>query len=349
MGVGHVVLAVNKMDLVDFDEACFRGIVADFMDAAASAKFASVTAIPVSARDGDNVIARSGRMPWFTGAPVLACLENLERGRRLDDRPFRLPVQWVNRPDASFRGYAGTIAAGRVRVGDEVTVSGSHASARVRRIASFAGDAPAASVGDAVTIQLDRELDISRGDIVGGAGQPVEVADQFGAHMVWLAATPLFPGRSYLFKVGTRLVDGSVTSLRHRIDVDTREELAATKLELNDVARVNIALSAPVGFEPYAANRHLGGFIVIDRQTNATVGVGMIELRAAAVVEHRLAGPHDRTARSAPPPRASRRRCCGSPGCPAPARARSPTSWRPGCTRRAATPTRWTATTCATA
>jgi bifunctional enzyme CysN/CysC len=277
VGVRHIVLAVNKMDLVDFDQGVFDAIARDYAEATATAGFKSVVAIPMSARYGDNVVAASPRMSWYRG-PVL--LEYLERVELEDDRlrrPFRMQVQWVNRPDASFRGYCGTVAAGSVRPGQTVMVSGSDMTATVEKIVTMDGDLDEAGAGDAVTLVLDEERDISRGDVLSVVSDPVAISDQFAVHMVWLSEAPLVPSRAYLIKVGTRTVTGNVTRIRHRIDVNTREKLQADTLALNDVAKVQISLDTPVAFEPYSDSRDLGGLIVIDRQTNATVGVGMID------------------------------------------------------------------------
>ncbi len=276
MGIRHVVLAVNKMDLVGFEQSVFDAIAADYRAAVATAGFVSVDAIPISARHGDNVTARSSNMPWYHGPALLAALETIRPADAVAG-PFRMPVQWVSRPDPGFRGFSGTVATGTVRPGDAVTTSGSGQTATVARIVTFDGDRPAARAGEAVTLVLDREIDVSRGDALGDASDPVLAADQFSAHMIWLSDIKLPPGRTLLFKIGTRTVAGSVTRIRHRIDVNTRQKLHADELGLNDVAKVQIELSTPVAWTPYSVSRDLGGLIAIDRQSSATVSVGMID------------------------------------------------------------------------
>ena len=277
MGIRHVLLAVNKMDLVGFDQAVFDGIVADYGRATATAGFTDVTAIPISAKAGDNVTTPSPNTPWYQGPTLLAHLETVELDNPALEGPLRMPVQSASRPDQSFRGYAGTIATGRVRPGDSVVASASGQAATIARIVTMDGDLQEAVAGDAVTLVLDREIDLSRGDVLAGPGAGAEPTDQFGAHLIWLTEAPLSPGRSYLFKLGTKIVGASVSRIRHRIDVNTRQKLQADQLMLNDVAKVQIALDAPVAWARYADSRDLGGFILIDRQTNVTAGVGMID------------------------------------------------------------------------
>ncbi|HEX3348152.1 MAG TPA: sulfate adenylyltransferase subunit CysN [Acetobacteraceae bacterium] len=291
VGVRHIVLAVNKMDLVDFDHGIFQGIARDYAEAVATAGFKSVAAIPISARYGDNVVGRSRRMSWYTGPTLLDYLESVEVEDERRQGMFRMPVQWVNRPNGSFRGYCGTIASGVVRVGHTLAVSGSKMTGTLARIVTLDGDRAEAGAGDAVTLVLSEERDISRGDVLSHMADPVPTSDQFSAHLIWLSDVPLMPGRAYLIKLGTRTVSGSVTRIRHRIDVNTREKLSADTLGLNDVAKVQLSLDRPVAFQPYAESRDLGGLIIIDRQTNATAGVGMIEFaltRAANITWHAL-------------------------------------------------------------
>jgi bifunctional enzyme CysN/CysC len=281
MGIRHVVLAVNKIDRVDYDEGHFAAIRDEYAAAVAGFGFRSLVAIPLSARYGDNVVARSARMAWYHGPTLLRHLEAVEPDAAVA-RPFRMPVQWVNRPDAGFRGYAGTIASGVLRPGDRVRVAGSGRETRVAAIITADGtldpaDEAGAPAGRAVTLVLEDELDISRGDVLSAAAAPVEIADQFQAHLIWLHQAPLLPGRGYLFKLGTSTVGGSITRIRHRMDLDTKGQLNADALQLNEVGVVNLSLSVAVGFESYAEGRDLGGFIVIDRLSNATIGVGMID------------------------------------------------------------------------
>ena len=277
MGIRHIVLAVNKMDLVGFDQTIFDGIVSDYRQATMTAGFATVTAIPISAKAGDNVTTPSSNMPWYRGPALLAHLEDVELDHPALDGTLRMPVQWVSRPNAGFRGYAGTVATGRVRPGDSVVASASGQTAIVARIVTMDGDLLEAAADDAVTLVLDREIDLSRGDVLTAPAGGAEPADQFGAHLIWLADTPLSPGRTYLFKLGSKTIGASVSRIRHRIDVNTRQKLQADQLMLNDVAKVNISLDAPVPWTRYADSRDLGGFILIDRQTNVTAGVGMID------------------------------------------------------------------------
>jgi bifunctional enzyme CysN/CysC len=276
MGIRRLVLAVNKIDLVEFDQAVFDGIVADFMTAAEGQGFLSVQAIPLSARDGDNVIGRSARTPWYAGPSLLAHLETVEVDDAQVAGPFRLPVQWVNRPDLDFRGYAGTIAGGRVRPGDRVVAQPSGRHAVVRRVVTMDGDLAEARAGAAVTLVLDREIDLARGDVLADPAAPAGVSAGLLAHVVWLVDEPLRPGRGCLVKLGTRLVGATAAAIRARVDVDTRDRAPAEALGLNDIGVVEWALQAPVVFDAYAESRALGGFIVIDRQTNATIGVGMV-------------------------------------------------------------------------
>ena len=277
MGIRHVVLAVNKIDLVTFSEARFEAIAAEFRAAAAGLGFSTVQAIPISARHGDNVTTPSANTPWYAGPSLLSYLEGVSVVQAALSRPFRMPVQWVNRPDLDFRGYSGTVASGRIRPGHRVAVQPSGAEAEILRIVTMDGIQPSAEAGDAVTVVLDRELDVSRGDVLAAADAPTEVADALSARLIWLHGTPLNAGREYLMKLATRSVPGVVSRIRHRMDVNTRKAERAESLGLNDLGSVELKLQAPVAFEAYADSRELGGFILIDRQTNATVGVGMIE------------------------------------------------------------------------
>ncbi len=277
MGIRHVVLAVNKIDLVGFSEDRFEAIAAEFRASAAGLGFRTLQAIPLSARHGDNVIAPSAGTPWYDGPSLLSCLEGASVEQEALSRPFRMPVQWVNRPDPDFRGYSGTVACGQARPGQRVVVQPSGAEAEILRIVTMDGAQPSAGAGDAVTLVLDREIDVSRGDVLAAADAPVEVADALSARLIWLHDTPLAAGREYLVKLATRSVPGSVSRIRHRIDVNTREAAPAESLGLNDLGSIELRLQAPVAFEAYADSRDLGGFILIDRLTNATVGVGMVE------------------------------------------------------------------------
>ncbi|MER2605224.1 MAG: sulfate adenylyltransferase subunit CysN [Siculibacillus sp.] len=277
LGIRHVVLAVNKIDLVEFSRERFEEIRAAFAAFTGDFGFATVQAVPLSARYGDNVSGRSTRTPWYDGPTLLEHLESVDTAARAGETPFRMAVQWVNRPDLDFRGFSGTLASGRVRPGDEVVVAKSGKIGRVARIVTFDGDQAEASAGEAVTLTLDQEIDISRGDVLAAVEARPTVADQFAARLVWMAEDPLLPGRSYLVKCGTRTVTGSISEIRHKIDVNSFAELAADTLALNEVARVHVALAEAIAFDAYADNRETGAFVLIDRLTNATVAAGMIE------------------------------------------------------------------------
>jgi bifunctional enzyme CysN/CysC len=277
LGIKRVALAVNKMDLIGYDQAVFDQIAADYRTFAASLGLADVIAIPISALRGDNVVERSHRTPWYGGPPLLTYLETVPVGDVAAGQPFRLPVQLVTRPDLDFRGYAGLVASGRVHPGDEVRVLPSGAAARVERIVTYDGDLPAAETGQSVALTLDREIDVSRGDLIAAADAPAGLADQFEAHLVWMHTDPLLPGRPYLIKLGGTTTTCTVTHIKHGINVNTLERTPASTLEVNDIAVANIATGQRLPFDPYQANRDTGGFILIDRLTNVTVGAGMID------------------------------------------------------------------------
>ena len=288
LGIRHVVLAVNKMDLVGFSQARFEEIVADYMARAQTEGFETVKPIPVSARYGDNVTGRSDRTGWYSGPALLEHLEEIEVGADAAAGPFRMPVQCVNRPHQDFRGFCGTVASGRVSVGDRVVVSKSGHESAVESIVTADGDMPFAAAGDAVTLVLRDELDIARGDVLVDPKDRPEVADQFAAHLFWMSSDPLLPGRSYVLKLGAAVLPASVTLLKHKIDVNTQEQRPARVLELNEIGFCNLHLAHPVAFEPYKQNRRLGAFILIDRLTSETVGAGMVEfgLRRATNIHH---------------------------------------------------------------
>ncbi|HBK45040.1 MAG TPA: adenylyl-sulfate kinase [Xanthomonadaceae bacterium] len=277
LGIGQVVLAVNKMDLVDYDPATFEAIAGAYRALAAQLGIAQVQAIPLSALEGDNLSSRSTRTPWYGGPSLLEYLETVPVDVQDAGTGLRLPVQWVNRPHQNFRGFAGTVAAGTVRPGDAVVVLPSGRRSSVARVLDANGEVDAAHAGQAVTLTLADEIDISRGDVIAAAGDPPEVADQFAAHLLWLDEAALLPGRPYWLKIGTRTVAASVSEIKHRIDVNTQDKLAAKRLELNEVGYCNLSLDEPIAFEPYARNRALGGFILIDRQSNATVAAGTLD------------------------------------------------------------------------
>jgi bifunctional enzyme CysN/CysC len=285
LGIRHVVLAVNKIDLVDYGKQAFERIVADYQAFAAALGFESIVPIPLSARHGDNVIARSSKTAWYRGPCLLDYLERIDVQSEAANRPFRFPVQWVNRPDSEFRGYAGTVVSGSIAPGDDIVVAASGRPSRIARIVTADGDRDRAVAGDAVTITLADDIDVGRGDMLARPAERPDVADQFAAHLIWMDQDALVPGRSYVLRIGTQsAVSASVTTIKYKIDVNTREHLAAHRLALNEIGFCNLATALPVSFDAYEANRRTGAFIVIDRYTNRTVGAGMIAfaLRRAA-------------------------------------------------------------------
>ncbi len=297
LGVRHVVLAVNKIDLVDFSEARFREIEAELKKAGEA--FETCLAIPVSARFGDNVAARGGNLDWFDGPTLLHLLETVQVKRDEAARPFRMQVQLVARPDLDFRGYQGTIASGRIAPGDPVVAALSGRASKIARIAAMDGDRDSAEAGEAVTLTLEDEIDISRGDVLAAAESRPEVSDQFAAHLIWMGETHLLPGREYLLKCGARTVPASVTEIGHRLDVTTGERLAAKRLELNDIGFVKLAASQPIAFDPYSENRRMGSFLLVDRFSNDTLAAGVIAhgLRRATNI-HWQSVDVDKTARA---------------------------------------------------
>ena len=277
IGIRKVVLAINKMDLVDFSPDVFGRIDADYRAFAAQIGLTDITSIPLSGLKGDNIVEPSARTGWYHGPTLMAFLESCEIDEtRLQHGPLRLPVQWVNRPNLDFRGFCGLIAGGTVRPGDRVRVQPSGRESRVARIVAYGGDWPQAVAGQSVTLTLEDEIDISRGDIISAADAPAEVADQFECTLVWMADEPMLPGRQYLLKLGTRTVTATVTEPKYKVNVNTLEHLAAKTLELNEIGVCNIALDRPVAFDAYEVNRDTGGFILIDRLSSNTVGAGML-------------------------------------------------------------------------
>jgi len=275
--IRHIVLAVNKIDLVDYSEDIFDAIDQEFRDFADKLDYASLVSIPLSARFGHNVTENSPLLSWYKGPALLPHLESIDVTSDREAGPFRMPVQWVNRPNLDFRGFAGTVASGRVSPGDTLTVAGSGRSSRVTRIVTQDGDLALAHAGHAVTITLADEIDISRGDVLVAPDHRPEVTDQFAAHVLWMAEEELLPGRQYLIKVGSKLVPATITELKHKVDVNNLERLAAKTLQLNEVGFCNLSTSVPIPLDSYRDNRETGSFIVIDRFTNGTVGAGMIE------------------------------------------------------------------------
>ena len=300
LGIRRVLLAVNKMDLMGYEQSVFDAIVADYRALADQLGIAEVVCIPLSALRGENVMQHSAAMPWYAGPSLLEHLESVSLDRVEADVGFRLPVQWVNRPNQEFRGFAGSIAAGAIAVGDEIVVHPSGKRSQVARIVTADGDLDRAVDGQAITLTLRDEVDISRGDVISAARQPPEVADQFAAHLLWMSDAALLPGRGYWLKTAARTVVVTITEIKHKVDVNTQDHLAAKRLELNEVGYCNLHLDQPIAFEPYARNRVLGGFILIDRQSNATVACGTIDFalrRASNIHWHSL--EIDRHARAA--------------------------------------------------
>ncbi len=277
LGIDQVVLAVNKMDLVGYDRGVFDAIVAEYRALAASLGIGAVTAIPVAALHGDNLLAGSDRTPWYRGPSLLDALEAAPIPEPGSDVPMRLPVQWVNRPNQDFRGFVGTLSSGTARAGDEVVVLPSGRRTRIDQVLDADGRAGEGRAGQAVTLTLADEVDVARGDVIAAADDAPEVADQFAAHVLWMDGQPLLPGRSYWLKLGAATVGATVTEIKHKVDVNTQAQLAARHLELNEVAYCNIELDRPVAFEPYARNAALGGFILIDRLSNATAAAGTLD------------------------------------------------------------------------
>ncbi|TNE36315.1 MAG: sulfate adenylyltransferase subunit CysN [Alphaproteobacteria bacterium] len=277
LGIRKIVLAVNKMDLVDYGEAVFEKIRKDYVKFAEQLGFTDITAIPVSALKGDNMIGESANMPWYKGPSVLSHLETVNVREEEAERPFRLPVQWVNRPNLDFRGFSGTIAGGTVRVGDGVVEPASGQTSKVARIVTFDGDRQEAVTGQAVTLTLEDEIDISRGNILSGLQNRPANADQFEAKLVWMHSDPLLPGRNYLIKLATGTTAAKISSLKYKVNVNTLEHTATKTLELNEIGICNLALDKALTFDPYTENHTTGSFILVDRFSNATVAAGTID------------------------------------------------------------------------
>ncbi len=277
LGIKNIVLAINKMDLVGYDQNRFDQIVNDYSQFAAQIGMGSFLAIPISGLKGDNIAEKSAAMPWYQGPSLLAHLEEAPiTGQALADQPFRLPVQWVNRPHLDFRGFAGQIAAGSLHPGDAIRVLPSGKTSRVKAIVTYDGDLAMAVAGQSVTVTLDDEIDCSRGDLIVAADAPCEVADQFEATLVWMSEAAMLPGRPYLLKIGPQTVTATVTEPKYEVNINTLDHSATKTLGLNAIGVVNLSLDRAVPFAPFAENADLGGFILIDRMSNATVAAGMI-------------------------------------------------------------------------
>ena len=292
LGITKVVLAVNKMDAVGFDKAAFDGIVADYTGFARKIGMRDVVAIPLSALKGDNITGPSENTPWYAGPTLMRHLESVVIEKDQHEAPFRMAVQWVSRPNQDFRGFAGMIARGVVRPGDRVKVLPSAKESRVTRIVTEEGDLDEAIAGQSVTLTLEHEIDISRGDLVAGMESPPAVADTLQATLIWMHEEPMLPGRPYVMKIGARTVTARVTALTHKVNVNTLEHLAATQLELNEIGVCTLGTDRPIAFDPYVENRETGGFILIDKITNDTVGAGLIEL-ALRPADRAVPKPHE--------------------------------------------------------
>ncbi len=277
IGIRNLVLAVNKMDLIGYDRARYEAILADYSAFAQSIGITTFTAMPISGFMGDNITTRSANTPWYAGPTLMEHLEGVELDVTSDQaKPFRMPVQWVNRPNLDFRGFSGLISAGAVKPGDAIRVLPSGKTSTVARIVTFDGDLDQAVAGQSVTLTLADEVDCSRGDVISVANSPPEVADQFEATLVWMAEEPMLAGRAYLMKLATQTVSATVQAPKYQVNVNTLEHLAAKTLELNAIGVATLSTDRPIVFEPYADSRELGGFILIDRMTNATVAAGLL-------------------------------------------------------------------------
>ena len=298
LGIDHVVLAVNKMDLVDFSEQVFERICSDYDALRTHFDFKSITPLPLSALKGDNVIERSAQMPWYQGPTLLGFLETVAVRERLAEHGFRFPVQWVNRPNADFRGFSGTVVAGSIRRGDSIRALPSGQLANVDDIVLFNESLDTALTDQAVTLTLDREIDLSRGDLIVEAQDPCEVSDQFEAELVWMDSEEGFIGRSYLFQLGVSKANATLSDIKFKVNINTFEQVPGRSLGLNEIANVKITLDSPIPYEPYADCASLGAFVLIDRYTHATIAAGMIQfgLRRATNI-HKQALSIDRAAR----------------------------------------------------
>ena len=277
LGIRHFVVAVNKMDLVDYSQEVFDRTEADYRELAKTLGIEGISCVPVSALIGDNVISASEAMPWYKGPPLLALLEQLDVDQAESAKPFRLPVQWVSRPDSEFRGFAGLLVAGTLQPGDEVVVLPGGSQSRVKAVFGPEGNLSQAVAGQSITVTLTDEVDVSRGDVIAPKDARLKIADQFRAHVVWMHEQPMFPGRPYLMKIGARTVTAVLEIPRHKVNIETFDKLATRTLGLNDIGVCNISLEQSIPFDPYKENRDTGGFILIDRLTNDTIGAGTLD------------------------------------------------------------------------
>ncbi len=301
LGVRHLVLAINKMDLVDYSQEVFERIRREYLEFASKIGIEKITVMPISGVKGDNIVDQSINTPWYSGPTLMQHLETVEIDeQRLQGLAFRMPVQWVNRPDLDFRGFAGTIASGSIKPGERIRVSPSGRESTVARIVSADGDLEQAVANQSVTLTLTDEVDISRGDVISRIEAPAPSADQFEATIVWMSDQPMLPGRNYLMKIGTKTVTATVMPLKYKVNVNTLEHMAGTKLELNEIGVVGLELDRAIAFDSYQENRDTGGFILIDRRSNSTIAAGMLHfaLRRADNI-HWQALEVDKTARRA--------------------------------------------------
>jgi bifunctional enzyme CysN/CysC len=292
LGVKHIVVAINKMDLVDFSEEIYTEIEKEYRELAKSLGFSEVICIPISALNGDNITTVSERIQWYKGPALLPHLEQVDVANEQVTLPFRLPVQWVNRPNLNFRGFSGTVAGGEINVSDEVIVIPSGKRSRVKSIVTYDGELESARADQAVTLTLEDELDISRGDVICGADTPADQSNQYAAHILWMAEEELLPGRQYLLKTTNKITPATVTELKYKVNVNNFDHEPGKSLELNEVGYCNLNLSQSIAFDSYKENRNTGSFILIDRLSNNTVGVGMLEFslrRAKNVVWQEMA------------------------------------------------------------
>ncbi len=276
LGIRHIVVAVNKMDLVDYSRETFDAIENAYREFAGPLGFQSIVCIPISALEGDNIVEKSAQTRWHKGPALLPYLETVDVAAERSAGPFRFPVQWVNRPDLDFRGFAGTVACGVMRPGDEIIVAPSGRRSKIRRIVTQDGDLAEARPDQAVTLTLEDEIDISRGDVICAGDAPAEQTDQFAAHLLWMHDDEMFPGRQYLLKTGNITLPATITEIKHKINVNTLDKQSGKTLELNEVGFCNLSTARPIAFDPYKFVRQTGSFVIIDRQTNATVAAGMI-------------------------------------------------------------------------
>ncbi|MBU2977349.1 sulfate adenylyltransferase subunit CysN [Alteromonas sp. C1M14] len=286
LGIKHVIVAVNKMDLMDFSETVYNEIKADFLKFAENLKIPDIQFVPISALEGDNVVNKSDKSPWFDGLPLMEMLETIEIGNDINADDFRFPVQYVNRPNLDFRGFAGTVVSGQVAPGDEITALPSMKTSKVKSIVTFDGDQDRAYVPQAVTLTLEDEIDISRGDMIVKSDNLPLMGSQFQAHLVWMSEEPMMPNKQYSFKFATKTTPGSVAEVQYQIDVNTLEQTQAAHLNLNEIGVVDLKFTQQIACDNYDSNRATGAFIVIDRLTNGTVGAGMIIDKLADDKQH---------------------------------------------------------------